>query len=146
MTILPSPTFPLAVQSRFGQNTCDAFICSVLCLFISTAYKRMLSFSIHPDFCPPVNGVLPTEQRAQAAISLLLKEQRPINFKTVAETAGISTARRSWHNIIKKRIKDSPAPQTPKPQVKIPPKRQASSPPKEAQNNALRARRQELGK
>src|SRR5205807_5899528 len=62
MTILPSPTFPLAVQSRFGQNTCDAFICSVLCLFISTAYKRMLSFSIHPDFCPPVNGVLPIKK------------------------------------------------------------------------------------
>jgi hypothetical protein len=33
-----------------------------------------------------------TARRAEAAIAQLLKEQRPVNFKTVAETAGISTA------------------------------------------------------
>ncbi len=33
-----------------------------------------------------------TARRAEAAIAHLLKEHRPINFKTVAETAGISTA------------------------------------------------------
>jgi hypothetical protein len=33
-----------------------------------------------------------TRQQAEEAIGLLLKQQRPINFKTVAETAGISTA------------------------------------------------------
>jgi hypothetical protein len=33
-----------------------------------------------------------TARRAEAAITHLLKEQRPVNFKTVAETAGISTA------------------------------------------------------
>ncbi len=33
-----------------------------------------------------------TRRRAEEAIALLLKEQRPINFKTVAETAQISTA------------------------------------------------------
>ena len=59
LTIVPSPLFPLAMQSRFGQNTCDAFICSVLFSFISTAYKRMLFFSIYWDSCPPVSGVLP---------------------------------------------------------------------------------------
>ncbi|WP_040441741.1 hypothetical protein [Ktedonobacter racemifer] len=33
-----------------------------------------------------------TARRAETAIVHLLKEQRPVNFKTVAETAGISTA------------------------------------------------------
>jgi Family of unknown function (DUF6262) len=33
-----------------------------------------------------------TAQRAEEAIARLLREQRPVNFKTVAETAGISTA------------------------------------------------------
>jgi len=33
-----------------------------------------------------------TRQRAEEALIQLIKEQRPINFKTVAETAAISTA------------------------------------------------------
>jgi hypothetical protein len=33
-----------------------------------------------------------TKQRAEDAIALLLKEQRPVNFKAVAETAHISPA------------------------------------------------------
>ncbi len=33
-----------------------------------------------------------TRKRAEEAIVLLLREQRPINFKTMSETARISTA------------------------------------------------------
>ena len=33
-----------------------------------------------------------TEQRAEAALALLIQEQRLITFKAVAQTAGISTA------------------------------------------------------
>jgi hypothetical protein len=33
-----------------------------------------------------------TEQRAEAALALLIQERRPITFKAVAQTAGISTA------------------------------------------------------
>jgi hypothetical protein len=33
-----------------------------------------------------------TRQRAEEAITMLLQQHRPINFKVVAETAGISTA------------------------------------------------------
>src|SRR2546428_8272220 len=62
LTILPCPTFPLAMQSRFGQNTCEASICSVFGLFIVTAYRSMLVFSTHPDFSPPIRGVLPHQR------------------------------------------------------------------------------------
>src|SRR6266487_2581218 len=60
-----------------------------------------------------------TEQRAEAAIALLLKEQRPINFKAVAETAGISTAWLYEHDAIKQRIIHLRTQQVPKPRVKI---------------------------
>ena len=49
--------YPLALQCWFGQNTCNASICSVLVSFIDTAYRSMLVFSTHPDFPPPVKGV-----------------------------------------------------------------------------------------
>ena len=68
-----------------------------------------------------------TEQRAEAAITLLIKEQRPINFQTVAQTAGISTAWLYEHQAIKERIIHLRAQQIPKAQVKIPPREQASS-------------------
>src|SRR5215468_10734697 len=68
-----------------------------------------------------------TRDRAEAAIALLLKEQRPINFKAVAETAGVSTAWLYEHETIKERIIHLRAQQTPKPQVKIPHREQASS-------------------
>jgi hypothetical protein len=45
-----------------------------------------------------------TQQRAENAIALLLKTQRPINFKTVAETARISTAWLYANEEIKTRI------------------------------------------
>lgn len=85
-----------------------------------------------------------TEQRAEAAITLLLKEQRPINFKTVAETAGISTAWLYEHESIKERIMHLRSQQTPKAQIKIPPKEQASSATKDTMIAALRQRIQKL--
>ena len=44
---LPSPIFPLATQAGFGQNTCEASICSVV-VFIVTDYRSMLSFFYYP--------------------------------------------------------------------------------------------------
>ena len=87
-----------------------------------------------------------TEQRAEAAITLLFKEQRPINFKTVAQTAGISTAWLYEHEVIKARIMHLRAQQTPKAQLKIPPKEQASSASKDTMIAALRQRIQKLEK
>src|SRR3989449_2306996 len=78
-----------------------------------------------------------TEQRAEAAIALLIKEQHPINFNTVAQTAGISTAWLYEHEAIKERIMHLRAQQTPKAQIKIPPKEQASSASKDAMIAAL---------
>ena len=43
-------------------------------------------------------------QRTDEAIRLLLQEQRPINFKTVAETAGVTTAWLYREESIKQRI------------------------------------------
>jgi predicted DNA-binding transcriptional regulator AlpA len=85
-----------------------------------------------------------TEQRAEAAITLLLKEQRPINFKTVAQTAGISTAWLYEHEAIKERIMHLRLQQAPKAQIKIPPREQASSASKDAMIAALRQRIQKL--
>ena len=87
-----------------------------------------------------------TEQRAEAAIALLIKEQRPINFKTVAETAGISTAWLYEHEVIKERIIHLRAQQMPKAQVKLPLREQASSASKDAMIAALRQRIQKLEK
>jgi Family of unknown function (DUF6262) len=87
-----------------------------------------------------------TEQRAEAAIALLIREQRPINFQTVAQTAGISTAWLYEHQAIKERIIHLRAQQTPKAQVKIPLREQASSASKDAMIAALRQRIQKLEK
>ena len=89
---------------------------------------------------------LDTARRAEAAIASLLKEQRPINFKTVAQTAGISTAWLYEHQAIKERIIHLRAHQTPSAQVKIPPREQASSASKDAMIAALRQRIQKLEK
>jgi len=69
-----------------------------------------------------------TKKRAEEAIALLLKEQRPINFKSVAETAHISTAWLYANEDIKMQIIHLRSQQEPKAQVKIPPKEQASNP------------------
>jgi hypothetical protein len=81
-----------------------------------------------------------TAQRAEAAISLLIKEQRPINFQSVAQTAGISTAWLYGHEATKERIMHLRAQQIPKAQVKIPPKEQASSASKDTMIAALQKR------
>lgn len=51
---------------------------------------------------------------------MLLQQHRPINFKVVAETAGISTAWLYANADIKMRILHLRAQSTPKPQVKVP--------------------------
>lgn len=89
---------------------------------------------------------LETARRAEAAIAQLLKEQRPINFKTVAETAGISTAWLYGNEVLKQRIMHLRAQRTPAAQVKIPPREQASSASKDAMIAAPRQRIQRLEK
>lgn len=85
-----------------------------------------------------------TAHRAEEAIARLLKEQRPVNFKTVAETAGISTAWLYGNEALKQRIMHLRLQQQPAVQVKIPPKEQASSASKDAMIAALRQRVKKL--
>jgi hypothetical protein len=81
-----------------------------------------------------------TRLRAEEAIALLLKQQRPVNFKTVAETAQISTAWLYAHEDIKMQVIHLRAQQTPQAQVKIPPREQATNASKDAMIAALKAR------
>ncbi len=81
-----------------------------------------------------------TRRRAEEAIALLLKEQRPINFKTVAETAQISTAWLYANEPVKMRIIHLRSQQTPSARVKIPPREQASSASKDVMIAALQKR------
>ena len=81
-----------------------------------------------------------TRRLAEEAIALLLKEHRPINFKTVAETADISTAWLYANEDIKERIIHLRTQQMPKAQVKIPLKEQASTASKETMIVALHKR------
>ena len=81
-----------------------------------------------------------TRKRAEEAIALLLREQRPINFKAVAETARISTAWLYADPDFKMRIIHLRTQQAPRTQVKIPPKEQASDASKDAMIAALKIR------
>ncbi len=81
-----------------------------------------------------------TKCRAEEAITLLLKQQRPVNFKTVAETAHISTAWLYANEEIKVRILHLRSQQLPSAQVKIPPREQASNASKDAMIAALKIR------
>lgn len=81
-----------------------------------------------------------TQQQAEAALALFIKEQRPITFKGVAETAGISTAWLYGNEAIKQRIMHLRAQQAPVAQMKIPPREQASSTSKDAMIAALQKR------
>jgi Family of unknown function (DUF6262) len=81
-----------------------------------------------------------TSRRAEEALSLLLSQQRPINFKTVAETAQISTAWLYAHEDIKMRIIHLRSQQAPKAQVIVPLKTQASTPSKDTVITALQKR------
>lgn len=87
---------------------------------------------------------LDTARRAEAAIAHLLKEPCPINFKTVAEAAGISTAWLYGNEALKQRIMHLRGQQTPAVRVKIPPREQASSASKDAMIVALRQRVKKL--
>ena len=81
-----------------------------------------------------------TRQLAEEALALLLKGHRPINFKTVAATAHISTTWLYAHEEIKMRIIHLRAQQMPKAQVKIPPREQASNTSKDAMIATLQKR------
>ena len=81
-----------------------------------------------------------TKHRAEEAITLLLKERRPINFKTVAETAQISTAWLYANEEIKMRIIHLRSQQVPQAQVKIPLRDQASTASRDAMIAALQKR------
>ena len=85
-----------------------------------------------------------TQQRAEEAIAQLIKEQRPVNFKTVAETAAISTAWLYGNEDLKQRIMHLRTQQTPKAQVKLPVREQASNASKDGVIAALRKRIKEL--
>lgn len=81
-----------------------------------------------------------TRCRAEEAIAELVKQQRPVNFKTVAETAQISTAWLYAHEGIKMQIIHLRMQQTPSAQVKIPKPEQASNASKDAVIAALQKR------
>lgn len=81
-----------------------------------------------------------TEQRAEAALALLIQEQRPITFKAVAHAAGISTAWLYEHEAIKARIIHLRAQQSAQAKVQIPPREQASSSSKDTMIIALQKR------
>jgi ABC-type branched-subunit amino acid transport system ATPase component len=69
---------------------------------------------------------------------------RPVNFKTVAETAGISTAWLYGNEALKQRIMHLRLQQVPAVQVKLPQREQASSASKDAVIAALRQRIKKL--
>lgn len=81
-----------------------------------------------------------TQQQAEAALEQLIKEQRPITFRGVAEAAGISTAWLYGNEVIKQRIMHLRAQQVPKARVRIPPREQASNASKDAVIAALQKR------
>ena len=67
-----------------------------------------------------------TRSRVEETLQLLLREQRPINFKSVAETAQVSTAWLYQHDDIKQRIAHLRGQQSPKPKTWISPQTRAS--------------------
>ncbi len=81
-----------------------------------------------------------TRCRVEEAIRQLLKEQRVINFRTVAEKARVSTAWLYEHEDIKMRIIHLRSQQTPHVQIKLPPREQASKASKDTLIRALQER------
>lgn len=82
-------------------------------------------------------------RRAEEAIHVLLQEPRPINFKTVADTAGVTTAWLYREESIKQRIfhfRQQPGSQKQTPHVKSP----ASESSKDQMIAALKTRVREL--
>jgi len=87
-----------------------------------------------------------TKKRVDEAIRLLIAEQRKINFKTVAETAHVSTAWLYANQDVKMRINHLREQQDPRVVVRIPPERQASSASKDTVIAALKKRVREQAK
>lgn len=83
---------------------------------------------------------LATKHRVEEAIRILVKEKRTINFKTVAETAHVSTAWLYGNDDIKMQIFHLRSQQIPKVQVRIPKQEQASNASKDAMIAALQKR------
>jgi hypothetical protein len=81
-----------------------------------------------------------TRQRAEEAIALLLREHRPITFRAVAETAGISTAWLYANEDIKQRILHLRTQQTPGTHATLPLREQASNASKDTMIAALQKR------
>jgi len=82
-----------------------------------------------------------TRARAEAAITQLIREQRPVNFRTVAQTAEISASWLYGNEIIKQRILHLRSQQTPNAvRAKLPAREQASSSSKDVMIAALRQR------
>jgi hypothetical protein len=81
-----------------------------------------------------------TKQRAEEALALLLREQRPITFKGVAEAAQVSTAWLYANEDIKERIIHLRSQQAPKAQIAIPVREQASNASKDTMIAALQKR------
>src|SRR5581483_8425497 len=67
-----------------------------------------------------------TGRRAEEAIELFLREQRPITFTALAEAAGVSSAWLYQHMDIKTRIMHLRAQQGPRAKVWMPPSERAS--------------------
>lgn len=78
--------------------------------------------------------------RTEEAIRLLVQEQRPITFKSVSETAHVSTAWLYAHEDVKRRIMELRTQQVPKARVWIPPRERASDASKDVVIAALRKR------
>jgi len=78
-----------------------------------------------------------TKLRVEEAIRLLIKERRTINFKTVSETAHVSTAWLYANEEVKLRINHLRSQQDPKAQVIIPPQERATKASRDAVVAAL---------
>ena len=79
-----------------------------------------------------------TVRRTEDGIQRLIRENRPVNFKAVAEAAGVSTAWLYQHSVIKQRIQQLRAQFTP--QTTPEPKVRASEASKDAIIATLRQR------
>ena len=84
-----------------------------------------------------------TRKKTDAAIQQLLKEDRPINFKTVAEVTGVSTAWLYKETDIKERIEGLRESGTGK-QKSVPPQQKVTDASKNAKYQALKQRLQEV--
>jgi len=85
-----------------------------------------------------------TRRRVEAALRLLVKEGRPVNFRTVAASAPCSTAWLYQHDDVKGRIMHLRAQQVPRAPVAIPPRERASDASKDAIIAALRQANKQL--